>query len=462
MTTYILRRLLLMFPTLLGITLVVFVVMAAAPGGISAQGLVDGLNLEPQAKKALEDYYNRRYGLDQPAPVQYLRWLNNVSPVGFRVDETSGELGTFSLIKGSDLGTSFRYGRPVTDLIAERLPITLLLNVISIPIIYIIAIAVGVHAATRRGSSFDVSSGVVMLGLWSVPTMLAGVLMIGFFASDQFWRWFPTAGISRREALDMPFLPHWASLGEVALLFLLAGLGAVLLVWLSLRGSARLRAGLLGVLGAALGALMASQPVVASGFGAFNIVMALLVGAALAGIGWSGFRPLRTVTLGLLGVILGVIAAAQLGQDSLVRGFLLDRLWHLVLPVICLSYGGFAFLAKLTRSSVLENLLADYARTARAKGVSERDVLWKHVFRNSLLPLITVSATLLPSLLAGSVIVETIFSIDGMGKLAVDAVRGRDRELVLSVTLISGLLTLAGYLLADLCYAIVDPRVSYD
>ena len=462
MTTYILRRLLLMVPTLLGITLVVFVVMASAPGGISAQSLVEGMNLEPQAKKALEDYYNRMYGLDRPAPVQYLRWLNNVSPVGFELDEATGELGRFSLTKGSDLGTSFRYGRPVMDLVMERLPITLLLNVISIPIIYIIAIAVGVHAATRRGSSFDVSSSVVMLGLWSIPTMLAGVLLIGFFASDQFWPWFPTAGLSRREALDMPFLPHWGSLGDVGLLFLLGGLGAVLLVWLSLRGTTRLRALVLGLLGVAAGLAMADQPAGVAGFGPMHIVLALLVGALFAGIGWSGFQALRTITLGLLGLLLGLLLAAQLAQGEFVRGFLVDRLWHLVLPVICLSYGGFAFLAKLTRSSVLENLLADYARTARAKGASERDVLWRHVFRNSLLPLITVSATLLPSLLAGSVIVETIFSIDGMGKLAVDAVRTRDRELVLSVTLISGLLTLAGYLLADLCYAIADPRVSYD
>jgi len=143
-------------------------------------------------------------------------------------------------------------------------------------------------------------------------------------------------------------------------------------------------------------------------------------------------------------------------------GFLLDRLWHLVLPVICFTYGGFAFLAKLMRTSVLENLMADYARTARAKGLDEKEVLWVHVFRNSLLPLITVSASLLPSLLAGSVIVESIFSIDGMGKLAVEAVKGRDRELVLSITLISGLLTLLSYLIADLCYAIADPRVSYE
>jgi len=149
-------------------------------------------------------------------------------------------------------------------------------------------------------------------------------------------------------------------------------------------------------------------------------------------------------------------------DEPLVRGFLFDRAWHLVLPVITLSYGGFAFLAKLTRTSILENLQADYARTARAKGVSEKDVLWKHVFRNSLMPLITVTAGLLPSLLAGSLIVETIFSINGMGQLALEAVKSRDRELILSITLIAGFLTLIGNLIADFLYTIVDPRVSYD
>ena len=163
-----------------------------------------------------------------------------------------------------------------------------------------------------------------------------------------------------------------------------------------------------------------------------------------------------------MGLALGLGFCTLLGVSALQNGYLLDRVWHLVLPIIALSYGGLAFLAKLTRSSLLENLAADYARTARAKGVDEESVLWRHVFRNSLLPLITVSATLLPSLLAGSVIVESIFSIDGMGKLAVEAVQTRDRELVLSVTLISGLLTLVGYLLADIAYALVDPRVSYD
>lgn len=409
MLNYIFRRVLLMLPTLLGITLVVFFTMALSPGGISSQSLVDGFGMNPQEKKALEDYYNRRYGLDQPAPIQYLRWLNNVSPIGFETDD-SGALGSFSLTKGSDLGESFRYGRPVWDLLKERVPITLLLNVLSLPLIYFIAITVGVRAATDRGGRFDVSSSVVMLGLWSVPTMLTGVLLIGFFASDQYWHWFPTSGLSSREAMDMPFMPHWSQSLDV------------------------------------LKVLLTS-------------ILATAVGIALA------LGRLSPVLVGLVALIAGAVGIAvgmSWGEGDFVRGFLLDRGWHLVLPILCLSYGSFAFLSRLTRSAVLENLQADYARTARAKGVPEPEVLWSHVFRNSLLPLITVFAALLPGLLAGSVIVESIFSIDGMGKLAIDAVKGRDRELVLSITLISGILTLVGYLLADLMYAIADPRVSYE
>lgn len=460
MLLYLLRRAVLMVPTLFGITLVVFVVMAAAPGGISAQSLVDGMNLEPDSRQALEDYYNQLYGLDQPAPVQYLRWLNNISPVGFQ-READGSLGAFSLFKGPDLGVSFRYGRPVTGLLAERLPITLLLNVLSIPLIYAVAIAIGVQAAHARGGRFDVASNVVLLGLWSVPTMLAGVLFIGFFASEQYWRWFPTAGLVRREAVDQTFLPWIASGTDLLVLFVLLGLSAALLVWAAAQAprSARRYGGAL--VGAALGYLMAadlqgSSPTILHGI--LGVIGAVLTGA-VSGI---PSKVLRIVLAGAFAIGVGVGLGRAVGVEIVHGGYLFDRAWHLVLPVIALSYGGLAFLAKLTRSSLLENLAADYARTARAKGVDEETVLWRHVFRNSLLPLITVSATLLPSLLAGSVIVESIFSIDGMGKLAVEAVQTRDRELVLSVTLISGLLTLAGYLLADIAYAIADPRVSYE
>ncbi|MFC1749182.1 ABC transporter permease [Pseudomonadota bacterium] len=460
MTTYILRRLLLMIPTLLGITIVVFSVMAAAPGGISAQTLVEGQNLDPEAKQAMEAYYNRIYGLDQPAPVQYLRWLNNISPVGFTMDE-AGEIDGFSLTKGSDLGTSFRYGRPVADLLEERIPITLLLNVLSLPIIYIIAISVGVRAATERGKPFDVGSNIFMLFLWAMPTMLAGVLLIGFFGSEEYWRWFPAAGLNKREALEMPFMPHWGSLGDILLLFFITAFLMAAFIAISLKGGKKLRTGAMAVVGFSLGLLMAiSLP----GDGFSWVYPFLAIGGALVcgGLGYMDYSSFRTACMGFIGMCIGIGIATSLMEGEFVRGFILDRLWHLILPVFCLSYGGFAFLSRLTRGAVLENLLSDYARTARAKGVSEDHVLWRHVFRNSLLPLITLMAGLLPGLIGGSVIIEALFSIEGMGKLAIEAVYARDRELILSLTMISGLLTLAGYLLADLCYAIADPRVSYD
>lgn len=459
MLVYVLRRVLLMVPTLFGITLVVFVVMAAAPGGLSVQSLVGGMELEPESRRALEAYYNRLYGLDQPAPVQYLRWLNNISPIGFE-READGSLGAFSFTKGSDLGVSFRYGRPVTDLLAERLPITLLLNLLSIPLIYALSIAIGVQAARNPGQRFDVGSNVLLLALWSVPTMLAGVLLIGFFASQQYWHWFPTAGVVRREALDQTFLPWFASAGDALLMVAGAALGGMALIWAAAQAGLRARQAGGVVLGGLLGYAMATNWADA---GVATHVVLTAVGAGLVMVCASlPLRGLRVVLAGGLGLGIGVLLARWAGAEVVQPGYLFDRAWHLVLPVLALSYGGLAFLAKLTRASLLDNLAADYARTARAKGVDEDTVLWRHVFRNSLLPLITVSAGLLPSLLAGSVIVESIFSIDGMGKLAVEAVQTRDRELVLSVTLLSGLLTLAGYLLADLAYAIADPRVSYD
>jgi len=460
MLTYIIRRILLMFPTLLGITLVVFMVMAASPGGITAQSLIEGQNLEPAAKKALADYYNKIYGLGDPAPVQYLRWLNNLSPVGFTFDENS-EINGFSFWKGIDLGKSFRYGRSVIDLIKENLPITLLLNLISIPLIYLISIGIGVQAAVKRGQAFDVGTSVTMLGLWSIPTMLAGVLLIGFFASEQYWHWFPTAGLSHREALDMPFLPHWENIGDVGILFILMLSGLFGFIALARIKNEIFRVLIFSLVGITLGYFMAaSLPGVTSSF--TYLFLMLLLAVLIGAIAYSDYLALRYSFIGLLGMLLGIVVSVSYFEGEFTRGFLLDRLWHLFLPVLCLAYGSFAFLAKLTRTSVLENLMADFARTARAKGVAEEDVLWRHVFRNSLLPLITVSASLLPGLLAGSVIVESIFSIDGMGKLAVEAVKGRDRELVLSITFVSGVLTLAGYLIADICYAIADPRVSYD
>ena len=357
MISYLIRRLLLVIPTLIGMTMLVFFVMALSPGGAGAD-LGRGEGMRPEERRALQKYLNERYGLDKPLVVQYLRWLNRVSPIGLKMKE-DGLYGA-PTIKWPDFGHSFILHRPVGDLMAERLPITLLLNSISLPLVYTTAVLLGLYAARKRGGTLDVTSGTVLLGLWSVPVIWAGVMVQGYLTSDEYFRWFPTVGLHDVKADVMTFLPS------------------------------------------------SDAP--------------------------QGIR----------------------------RGWLLDMLWHLLLPILCLTYGQFAYLSKLARTAVLETMHADFVRTAKAKGVSEKNVLYQHVLRNSLIPMITVGAHILPAMIAGSVVVEHIFGIDGMGKLLVDAVQNRDRELVLSVTLVAGALGLLGYLLADIGYAIADPRVSYE
>ncbi|MEM8494397.1 MAG: ABC transporter permease [Planctomycetota bacterium] len=417
MLAYVVRRILLFVPTILGATFLVFTLMYFSPSSIEDTMLPPDGQMTPGARAETEAYLNARFGLDDPFIVQYLRWLNNVSPIGVptikfddpeavesrnqrrqwraAVEQTlqadDPELRAQALIdavderedaaraagdidfgkeagdpvwgnpfKGSDLGFSFIFQRRSSDLIAERLPITLLLNALSIPLALSISILTGVWAAKNRGGWQDVGSGTTLLALYSIPVIWTGVLAIGFLANDKYLPLFPAGELSSLEVEQQPFFP--------------------------------------------------------------------------SGIGTENFR----------------------------RGFLLDSLWHLVLPVFCLTYAQFAYLSKLSRTSMLETLNADFVRTARAKGLPGRVVIWRHAFRNALGPIITFLAALLPAVIAGSIVVETIFTIDGMGLLLINALKLQDRELFLSLTLVTLLLTIASYLVADIAYAIADPRVSYD
>ena len=268
--------------------------------------------------------------------------------------------GTNSLsLDWPDFGKSFSLGRPVLDLIGEALPVTLLLNLIAIPIIYLIAAPFGMQAAAKHNQLFDKLSGSVFVILWSIPVVWAGVLAIGFLADKQYLGLFPVSGLHSNNADDMPFLPGYMN-------------------------------------------------------GEFQI------------------------------------------------GYLLDTLWHVVLPVLCLVYGGWAVLAKQTRAAMLDNYTMDFVRTARAKGVSDHDVKWYHVFRNSLLPIITIFVLVFPAMLAGSVVVERIFSIPGMGSLILTAIFNMDRDVILANVFIIAVLNLLALLLADILYALADPRVTYD
>ncbi|MFN0132220.1 MAG: ABC transporter permease [Phycisphaerales bacterium] len=505
MAAYLARRLLLMIPTLIGITFLVFMLVALSPGGIGAGLRFAGGQMEASKRAQQEAYLEDRYGLDDPAVVQYVRWLGRISPVkvgsgelvtregetirsprpikpppmwawfverlpkakaaeavrfdgvseeerarayrraaaeyatarsgaivastlleqaiaeyaraagrgdavtakgkvrrdslarhtpdktwtGWPGVERSGaeavraygaaveareklkavfDAGPFpktgvGLLPGvraawPDFGVSFSRGRPVLELIGQALPVTLLLNLIAFPIIYLVAIPSGMLAATRRGSWFDAASGAMFVALWSIPTVWAGVLAIGFLANDQYLGLFPVTGLHDPDAETATFLP-----------------------------------------------------------------------------------------------------SSRDGQWH--AGYLLDTLWHLVLPVSCLVYGGFAVLAKQTRAAMLDNFNADYVRTAKAKGVAARDIVVHHVFRNSLLPLITMFVTVFPATLAGSIVIESIFSIPGMGSLILDAINLRDRELILANTLMVAGVNLLALLLADVLYALADPRVSY-
>jgi len=139
-----------------------------------------------------------------------------------------------------------------------------------------------------------------------------------------------------------------------------------------------------------------------------------------------------------------------------------DRAWHMALPVTCMTYYTFAALSRYMRSGMLEVIRQDFIRTARAKGLSERIVVYRHALRNSLIPIVTLMADLLPALIGGSIVVETIFSIPGMGQLSFQAVQDRDYPMIMAVFTISAFLTLAGILLADLLYTVVDPRIAYE
>ena len=142
--------------------------------------------------------------------------------------------------------------------------------------------------------------------------------------------------------------------------------------------------------------------------------------------------------------------------------WLINVSWHLVLPIIAYVYGSFAFLSRFSRTNFLEVIRQDYIRTARAKGLKEKKVLWKHVFRNSMIPLVTLMGTLLPALLGGSVIIEQIFSIPGMGMLGFEAVLGRDHNLIMGIATISAFLTLVSLLVSDILYVFIDPRISFE
>jgi peptide/nickel transport system permease protein len=321
MLRYIAKRLLFMIPLLFGITVICFTVMHLAPG--SPTDLQTQMN--PRASVEMKERLRAMYDLDKPLPEQYIRWVGKLAVL--------------------DLGVSFSTDRrPVADKILERLPITILLNLLSLLLILVVAIPLGVLSAVRQDSLFDRVAGVVVFIGFAVPTFWLALLLMILFGVHL--GWLPISGI---RSLNSEYLPP---------------------------------------------------------------------GMAL----W-------------------------------------DLIRHLILPVLLAAFGGLAGLSRYMRANMLEVIRQDYILTARAKGLSERVVIYRHALRNALLPVITILGLSVPGLIGGSVIFETIFAIPGMGQLFYMAVMARDYPVVMGILFIGAVLTLFGNLIADVSYALADPRI---
>ena len=339
MLSYILKRLLLIIPTLLGALTITFVVMQFVPGGPVEQIMAEaraGKGGEAGGYKAGRDLDRKQveelkklYGFDKPAHVRYVEMLTSY--------------GRF------DLGKSFLQNKEVWALIKEKLPVSVSLGLWTFLISYLISIPLGVAKAVREGSRFDVlTTAAVLLG-FAIPGFVLGVLLIVMFAGGTFLEWFPLRGLTS---------DNWEELG-----------------W------------------------------------------------------W--------------------------GQVT-------DYLWHLTLPLICLVIGSFAVMTLLTKNTFIEETRKQYVLVARAKGLSQQRVLYKHIFRNALIPLITgFPAAFIGAFFAGSVLIETLFSLDGLGLLAYESVVRRDYPVVLGSLYFFTLIALVVKLVSDVLYVVVDPRVQF-
>ncbi len=347
MWSYVLKRLLLMIPTLFGILLITFVIVQFVPGGPVEQMVaqLEGRDLGGGEVGAPggEGGYRGRQGLD-PKQIEEIRKLYGFDkPAHERFVQMLGQFARF------DLGRSFIHNKSVWELIKEKLPVSITLGMWTFVLIYLISVPLGIAKAVRAGTPFDTATTFVVLLGYSIPSFVLGVVLLVYFAGGTFVQWFPLRGIV---SLNWDQLSLW--------------------------------------------------------------------------------------------------------------GKITDYLWHIALPVTAMVVGGFAVITILTKNSVLEEIRKQYVMTARAKGVAEGAVLWRHVFRNALIPIMTgFPAAFIGAFFGGSLLIETLFSLDGLGLLSYESVIRRDYPVVFGSLYVFTIIGLLTTLIRDLSYVWVDPRVRY-
>jgi len=334
---YILRRILTAIPTLFFISFVIFALLALSPGDPTA-------NLPPSLPMEIKLRVREALGMNQPLPLRYVRWLQQ-----FMVNEP---LNAFEKATGIRIGDSENRlritswtarGKPVIDLIVERLPQTLWVVGLAYVIAVLIAVPLGVLSAYRQNSLFDQVASVIAVIGFSLPTFFTGVLVIQFFAVRL--GWFPT-----------------------------------------------------------------------------------LYNTTLRVTDWGTF---------------------------------VEQLRQMAMPVFVLAFFQIATISRFARSAVIENLRMDYVRTARAKGLTEKAVITRHVVRNSLIPVVTLVALGIPSIFGGAIVTEQIFAVNGIGQLLILSIQSNDLPVVQTVLVIFSVLVILFNLIADILYGILDPRIRY-
>ena len=344
MASYIIKRLLLMIPTLLGVLLMTFAVIQFVPGGPVEQMVaqLQGRDSGGEGAATSGAGYRGRQGVDAERIAEIKALYGFDKPATERFWLMIKQFACF------DLGKSFFYPKDVWDLVKEKLPVSISLGLWTFFLSYLISVPLGVAKAVRAGSRFDTWTSLIVLTGYAIPGFVLGVALLVIFGGQL--QMFPLRGLTSAN-------------------------------WSQLSWGARI----------------------------------------------------------------------------------VDYLWHIVLPVTASVLGAFAVTTMLTKNAMLEEIRKQYVLTARAKGLSERRVLWRHVFRNALIPLVTgFPGAFIGAFFTGSLLIETLFSLDGLGLLGFESVMRRDYPVVLGTLYLFTLIGLVTKLISDLCYVWVDPRVKFD
>ena len=364
MLSYILRRLLLIIPTLFGIMLINFVIVQAAPGGpveqmisrirhseldatsrISGAGLSDtGAHASATTAGSTMNAYRGAQGIDPKIIKDIEKMYGFDRPPVERFFKMVGQYVRF------DFGRSFFRDEPVMALVMQKLPVSISLGLWTTLLTYLISIPLGIRKAVRDGGPFDVWSSIVIIIGYSIPSFLFAILLVILFSGGHYLNWFPLRG--------------------------------------------------------------------------------------LVSDGWAEFSTWHKIT---------------------------DYFWHMTLPIVAMGVSGFATLTMLTKNSFLDEIGKQYVMTARAKGLGERDVLLKHVFRNAMLIVIAgFPSAMIRILFSSALLIEVIFSLDGLGLLGFEATLNRDYPIMFGTLYVFTLLGLLLNLLGDLVYVMVDPRIDFN